>query len=48
MAYSFLDQIEAGALDGSEHCLVGGEAAQAVGQDQDPSKMSVDELMKKL
>lgn len=46
--YSFLDQIESGELDGSEYCLVGGEAARAVMLDQDPAKMDVNELMKKL
>ena len=45
--FSFIDCVEADRVDEAD-VLVGGEAIQYVGNDHDPSKMSLENLLKKV
>ena len=45
---SFIDMIESGEADDEQCRIVGGEAAFAVGSDQDESKMGIENLMRRV
>lgn len=45
---NFIDMIESGEADDEQYRIVGGEAAFAVGSDQDESKMGVENLMRRV
>jgi hypothetical protein len=45
MIVSFIDMIESGEAEDEQYRIQGGEAALAVGSDQDETKMGIENLM---